>query len=213
MEDVGIDATAPCECKLGRVAAAYGFQTIHDDLRRRWEAGEVSVRDLAGEFNRRVLRVAVEDAGRTFLDGEVANLYRLLTAEDVDAGSRTQARERLRQAGVPIDEVEESFVSHQTVYRHLVDCLDASQETSHPDADDRVDAWRDRLQSLQARTTRVTGRGIDQLRNAGALDVGPVDVYVEVTVTCESCGRFYTLDELLTERACDCGSDGEDGSV
>lgn len=211
MEDAGTDVTAPCECKLGRVAATYGFESIHDDLRRRWEAEEVSVRDLAGEFNRRVLRAAVGEAGRTFFDGEVANLYRLLTDEDVDAGSRTQARERLRQAGVPIDDVEGAFVSHQTVYRHLVDCLDASQEQSRPDADARVDAWRDRFQSLEARTARVTERGIDQLRNAGALDVGPADVYVEVTVTCEACGRFYTLDELLTERACDCAPDAEGG--
>lgn len=207
MEDRDADADPPCGCKVGRVAAEHGLGDIHREFVRRWEGEEDSVRALAEEFNRRLLRAGVERAGRTPLDGEIETLYRTLTADDVDAGSRTQARERLRRDGVPVEDLEDAFVSHQTVYRHLTDCLGASREPAHEDADSRIAAWRDRLRSLQARTERVTERGIDQLRSADAVSVGSFDVYVEVNVQCEDCGRFYTVEAFLDERACDCAED------
>jgi hypothetical protein len=196
---------APCDCKVGRVAADRRLGTIHEELAGRW--GEASVRELAATFNRRVLRAAVESSGRTPLDGEVDNLYRILTDEDVDAGSRTQARERLRQDGAAVETVESQFVSHQTVYRHLSNCLGVSRESGRGDAGSRVDAWRERILPLQTRLSRVTERGIEQLRDGGDASIGSFDVYVDVNVFCEDCGRLYTVEEFLDERVCDCDDD------
>lgn len=197
------DTDAPCSCKVGRVAAEHGFGDVHADLERRWAADE-SVRDLATAFNRRVLRARFERSGRVPIEGEISNLYEVLTDDDVDAGSRTQARERLRQNGIDVEDLEDCFVSHQTVYRHLVDCLDVSTEPTHRTDDERVGAWRDRLLSLQTRTARVTERGLDQLRDAGAVEVGSFDVLVDVRVFCEDCGTVYPVEEFLDDRRCAC---------
>lgn len=207
MQDSDAEAGSVCGCKVGRAAATYGLSAVHGEFARRWEDEEESVRGLAEAFNRRVLRAGVERAGRTPLDGEIENRYRVLTDDDVDAGSRTQARERLRRDGVPVEDLEDAFVSHQTMYRHLTDCLDAAREPAHEDADSRIEAWRDRLRSLQTRTEQVTRRGLDQLRSAGAVTVGSFEVYVEVNVQCEDCGRFYTAEEFLDRGRCDCEAD------
>lgn len=58
-----------------------------------------SLRELADEFSRRLLERAVESSELASMSGEVANLYRLLTADDVSSGERTEARERLERAG------------------------------------------------------------------------------------------------------------------
>ena len=102
MPGTGTDVEPPCDCKVSRVAAAQGLAGVHGELERRWGAdSDASVRELAESFNRRVLRSGVERSGRTPLDGEIDNLYRLLTDDDVDAGNRTQAWERLRRDGSP----------------------------------------------------------------------------------------------------------------
>jgi hypothetical protein len=206
MPDSEAETAAVCSCKVARTAAAYGLQHVHERLARRWSTGDDSIRELTEEFNRRVLGAALERSGRIPLEGEVANLYRLLTDADVDAGNRTQARERLRKRGVAVDDVEAAFVSHQTMYRHLVDCLDVSRDPAHEDADSRVSTWRDRLASLQSRTARVSERGIEQLHNAGAVEVGSFEVYVDVNVSCVDCGGFYTIEEFLDQGGCDCGA-------
>lgn len=208
MPDTTADASPTCNCKLGRVAAAHGLEGIHTELETRWGAtSDDSLRDLAKEFNQRVLRAGVERSGRTPLDGEISNLYRVLTDDDVDAGSRTQARERLRRDGVPIDDIEDGFVSHQTVYRHLVECLDVTREPAHKDPESRVTAWHDRVRSLQARLVRVAERGMKQLRETGSVEIGSFEVYVDVNIFCNDCGRLYTAEEFLDSRACECGAD------
>jgi MOSC domain-containing protein YiiM len=205
MTESGTGRDAPCGCKVGRVAADHGLAGIHDELERQWgESGDVSVRELTRQFNERVLRSGFERAGRIPIDGEVGNVYRVLTDDEVDAGSRTRARERLREEGVAVAELERQFVSHQTVYRHLVDCLGVTSAPSHEDEASLASTWRDRIQSLGARTARVAERGVEQLRAGGAVSVGSVEVLVDVTVVCRDCGSFYTFEELLEERACEC---------
>jgi len=197
-----------CSCKVGTVADRWGFPEIHDRLAAQWTDGDHSVRDLTDRFNHRLLRAGFEAADRIPIDGEIGNLYRVLTADDVDAGTRTQARERLRQDGVPIEEIESQFVSHQTVYRHLRNCLEVSPDSETETATERIDSWHDRIEALRARTTAVTDRGISQLASQDAIDGENFDVLVDITVICTDCGQFYDLDELFDERGCDCVATG-----
>lgn len=205
MGDGDAGSAQPCSCKVGTAAAEYGLDGIHDELRREWTDGEAGVRTLADRFNKRVLRAAFRRAGRLPIDGEIDNVYRVLT-DDADAGSRTQARERLRRDGVRVADVEERLVSHQTLYRHLVDCLDASHDPESKTDAERVEAWRDRLLALQNRTAGVAERGIEQLDDSGSVRVGSFDVMVDVNLLCEDCGGFYTVEEFLDRGACDCQS-------
>ncbi|MEF8828031.1 MAG: hypothetical protein V5A49_03285 [Haloarcula sp.] len=201
-----------CSCKVGAVATEFDLGDTYERLGPAWtgDDGE-SVRSLAESFNRQVLRAAFVDAGTLPLDGEVANVYRILTDEGVDEGERTKCRERLRQQGIPIDHVTERFVSHQTLYRHLVNCLDVSYETGEKTAKERVESWRGRLLALQNRTNRVAERAVEQLADSGAVSIGNADVTTEVTVTCEDCGGFYRIEELLDSRTCECASDSATG--
>jgi hypothetical protein len=212
MTDQAEHATGRCSCKVGAAATEFDLDDAYERLGAEWtdDDGE-SVRSLAESFNRQVLRAAFVDAGTLPLDGEVANVYRILTEEGVDEGERTRCRERLRQQGIPVDDVTERFVSHQTLYRHLVDCLDVSHEPGEKTAEERVDAWRSRLLALQNRTSRVAERAVEQLVDSGAVSIGNADVTTEVTVTCEECGGFYRVEELLDSRRCECATDSATG--
>lgn len=206
MTDPDAEPAQVCSCKVGSVAATYSLGDVHDELARKWGTEDgPSVRELTDTFNKRVLEVAFRDAGTLPIDGEVDNIYRVLTAESADAADRTRARDRLQQVGIDVDTVEDAFVSHQTLYRHLVNCLDTSYEAAEKTPAERVEEWRTRLLALQNRTADITTQGIEQLSTAEAVDIGSFTVTTEVTVSCEDCGRFYTVEEFLDVGECDCG--------
>lgn len=194
-----------CSCKVGTVAKRWELDGIHGELERQWTEAGTSIRTLTEQFNRRVLRAGFEASDRTPIDGEIDNLYRVLTGEEIDAGSRTQARERLRRNDVPIEELEGQFVSHQTLYRHLRNCLAVTHEADDRTTAELIDTWRDRIRALQARTGSVTERGVSQLSDGDAVDIGDFDVLVEVNVICNDCGEFYELETFLDGRTCGCG--------
>jgi len=204
-------AQAVCSCKVGTASRDWGLKGIHDDLAAGWREEGASIRELTDRFNCRLLRAGFRRADRTPIDGEIDNLYRVLTDDDVDAGSRTQARERLRRSGVPIEDVEAGFVSHQTIYRHLRNCLDIAYDLEGQTAADRVQTWRDRIRALRARTATVADRGVDSLSDSEAIDLGSFDVLVDVNVTCNDCGEFYDLDDLLDRGGCECGGGEPNG--
>ncbi|APW97783.1 hypothetical protein CHINAEXTREME_08325 [Halobiforma lacisalsi AJ5] len=199
-----------CGCKVGRVADRYGLADLDADLVRRWtdETDErYSTRDLAEHVNKRVLAAALDDAGLGYKDGEVENTYRLLTDDEVSSGTRVQTRKELERDAVPVEDVESDFVSHQTVYNHLTDCLEASLES--PSDEERLERSRDKLGALRNRTAAVTEDTVEQLERSGVLEVGEFNVLVNVTITCEDCKTQYTIRDLLDQGGCDCQSTGE----
>lgn len=202
-----------CDCKIGRGIATFGLTGINEDLVHRWtgEGGDrQSLRALATHYNRALLDAALRAAGESPLDGEVANAYRLLTADDVSSGVRTQTRRRLAADGVPVDEVESAFVSHQTVHTHLTDCLDVSRDAGDVDPDSRRQSDRDRIRALQSRTEAVASDSLERLRGSDALDIGEFNVLVDVTVLCDECGRQHDVGSLLDQGGCGCRDGSSD---
>ena len=55
----------------------------------------------------------------TTLDGEVANTYRLLTADDVSTGVRTQAETTLEHNGIDPDRLQQDFISQLAIHTYL----------------------------------------------------------------------------------------------
>lgn len=211
-ETTSADAAAGCQCKVGRGIEAFELSGLDDELARRWQGDgrdRQSLRELATYFNRELLRAAMDGAGSTPLDGEVANVYRLLTDDDVSSGVRTQTRRRLADAGVPVEDVESQFVSHQTIHTHLTDCLGVSRDEEVADPAERRRADRDRIRALQTRTEVVTADTLERLRDADAVDLAEFDVLVDVTVLCGSCGAQYDVADLLDAGGCDCQRAGE----
>jgi len=189
-----------CDCKVGRVIRDRGLEGLDRELAARWKESEASLRELAREFDIAVLETATREAGMTPLDGEVRNIYRLLTDEDVTSGMRQQCHGRLRRASVDPDEVTADFVSHQTVHSHFRDCLGVTRDHPEPGLDDESD----RVRSLQTRLEAVTSDAVARLADAGKLQIDDLDVYVDVAVVCGDCGQRTGFGELLDAGGCQC---------
>jgi len=192
-----------CTCKVGRVTRKYGLDAVGSELASLWRGddGEShSLRDLADRFNRRVLAAALRDASVEVLDGELQNTYRLLTDDEVSAGMRTQAVGRLERDGVDVEDVRNDFVSHQSIYTHLRECLNAEKGAEPVD---RVASTRDTVGSMEARTEKIAANNLETL-TGDEIALGEFDVIVTTHVTCDSCGRRQEFGELLANGGCQC---------
>ena len=110
--------------KVERVVRKYDLGDLGRELERRW-TGEgrerQSLRDLSHYFNRQVLESAMDEAGVMTLQGELENIYELLTGDDVTEGARTQARNRLEREEIDADDLQDDFVSHYAMHTYLRD--------------------------------------------------------------------------------------------
>jgi hypothetical protein len=192
-------------CKIDRTAAAYDLSEEAERLGEYWTRDDerYSLRKLAVHFNHQLLRAAMEQAGLNPLNGEVDNTYRLLTDEDVSQGMRTQARNRLQKHEIDIDQLQSDFVSYGTVRRHLKGCLDAERESTEAN-NDPTETSAQRIAALQNRTVAVTENTLSQLASVGELAAGDVDVFVDITVSCSTCGTHAPVRDYIEGNGCDC---------
>lgn len=203
----GSTAEVACDCKVGRVADRYGLSDLDRELCTRWRGDgheKHSLRKLEAYLGRRVLESALREAGVDTLHGEVANLYDLLAGDDVSEGVRVEARRRLDRDGVDVDRVERDFVSHQSIHAHLRECLDVNHD---PGEGATVDRGSSTVYALRNRTETVTAGTLERLRDNGKLALDGFDVYVDVRVACEECGRFHEIGSLFESGGCDCRLD------
>lgn len=202
MED-SADAS-PCRCKVGTVATEYGFDGIHSELVERWvgDRGEsgTSVRSLADRFNQRILRAELRAADVDLVEGRVENLHSLLTDKNRLEAVQLEAKSSLEREGVNVEKAMDKFCSHQTIYRHLRNCLDAEKEKNVLSKEHELD----RVGSIQHRTEAVVEDSIKRLRDGNKLDIGEFEVLVNVRVTCESCGTLHDSIDLIERGGCDC---------
>jgi len=163
-----------------------------------------SLRTLAARLNKRILAGAMGDAGMTAVDGEVANLYRLLTDETVSSGNRTEARQRLAQNGIDTDQLESDFVTYQAIRSYLKDYRNTEHETQSSTI--RTDDVIETLQRLQSRVRSVSEKSLTQLIAADRLTLGKFRIFIEIDVLCEDCGKQYGIVKLLESGSCDCST-------
>ncbi|WP_117595558.1 MULTISPECIES: rod-determining factor RdfA [Haloprofundus] len=204
-EKTGDDSERP-NSKVARVIEAYDLGSeFGEQLERLWTGeGEerYSLRDLADYFNRRVLEAAVASTGTSMLDGEVENVYRLLTDDEVSSGMRTEARVRLERDGVDVERLERDFVTYQAIRSYLKEYRGAEYEGTS--GADRVENATATIRRLRSRTATVTEGNLDQLRSNEHIALGEFRLFVEMNVLCEECGAQYGVDELLERGGCDC---------
>lgn len=193
--------------KVERVIETYGLDGLGDELERRWlgvDGDRQSLRKLANEFNQRVLDTALDDADAQTIDGEIENLYRLLTDDDVSAGARTQAETKLSRVGVDGETLRQDFVSHQAIHTYLTEVREANLPEDEPSAEATIRSQQETILRLRNRLVAVIDRSLESLRDAGHLSLGSFDAMVSATVYCNDCGVSYDLADLLRRRACDC---------
>ncbi|MFD1646856.1 rod-determining factor RdfA [Haloarchaeobius litoreus] len=203
------DAGDRVNSKVARLIEQYGLgERFGDQLEARWTADgdqRESLRALADRFNKRLLDAALHDADVSSVDGEVDNLYRLLTSDDVSSGNRTEAQQRLEQNGVDIDQLERDFVTYQAVRSYLTAYRGAEYDRGDDD-ETRVDNVIETIQRLTSRTRSVAEKSIDQLDSTDRLSIGEYRLFIDISVLCEDCDTQYGLIELLREGSCECQS-------
>ncbi|UHQ96077.1 hypothetical protein HYG82_22370 (plasmid) [Natrinema halophilum] len=163
------------------------------------------MRDLADRFNKALLETAVAAAGVSTVDGEIDNLYRLLTSDDVSSGNRTEARARLEKNGVDVDQLEHDFVTYQAIRSYLKKVYGAEYERDSETT--RVDKVIETSQRLQSRIRSVTEKSLTQLKETNQISLGEFHLFIDITVLCEDCNTQYGLVELLREGSCECQSE------
>lgn len=197
--------TEPC-CKVGQVIQAHGLESLDGELVGRWTGTgdeSASLRELQREVNRQILRSALADASVQTIEGEIENLRRVLRSSEVSENRRIEARRRLENDGVAVEGLLDDFVSHQTVYNHLRDCLDASAPEA-PSEEEQLSRAKSTVFGLQNRTEVVTGQTLTQLGGSGLISPAAYDVIVDIQAICESCGRSQNLETLLETGGCPC---------
>ena len=204
------ERTAPRRTKVTKLLDKYDMDGFGDELERRWtgQDGERdSLRTLADVFNERLLDRTMTDAGMDPLDGEVENVYRLLTDDDVSSGTRTETETRLRQEGIDVDELRREFVTYQAIRTYLKEVRDASHETDTVASTEKTQSSFDRL---IGRTTAVVEKNLAQLRRNDLLSLGTFRVQTTVTVYCEDCETQFEATALLKRGHCDCATTDEE---
>lgn len=200
------DSPEKIQSKVARLIDEYGLgQEFGEKLEDRWTADgdrRESLRTLADRFNERLLEAAMTDAGLSTVDGEIANMYRLLTDDDVSSGNRTEARRRLEREGIDVAQLETDFVTYQAIRSYLTEYRDAEYNDEHDGS--RPERVVQTIQRLTSRTRSVAERNLAQLRGTDRFTLGAFRLFVDISVLCEDCGSQYELVELLTRGGCDC---------
>lgn len=203
----GSSATTGSQTKLERVIGKYDLSGFGEELVDRWLGQNgyerESLRSLASVTNARILQSALEHADETPLEGEVDNLVRLLTSDDVSAGMRSQTRQRLEQLGIDVDDLTADFVSHQAIHTYLTSVREVKYE-SDSSSDDKLTDRLETIQRLESRLQAVTESTIEQLPSDDEFSVGSIDVIASVQVLCNDCGQQYTIQELIEQNGCGC---------
>jgi hypothetical protein len=193
------------QSKVAQLIERYGLASMGTDLEQAWlgdNQERQSLRDLADRFNRALLVAAIRDAGMDVIDGEPANFYRLLTAEDVSAGKRIEARNRLERAGIDVDRLEQEFVTYQAIRYYLTEIRGVQYE-SEPDTE-QVERERDTIDRLRSRVETVVRDTVDRLDSGGKLSVGEYRVFVSIDIRCQDCGTRHSISDLLNRGGCNC---------
>lgn len=192
--------------KVQRVINEYELDTLGDTLEAYWIGDgedQYSLRQLADMFNQEVLRSALTNVGVSTLDGEVENTYRLLTSDEVSSGIRTETENSLEREGLDITKLKRDFVSHQAIHTYLTKYRSVDYP-SEEEATTRLEKDTETIQRLRSRTTAVTETTLENLKKSDELTLGDFELFVDMRVSCNTCGRSYSVDDLLQNGGCDC---------
>jgi hypothetical protein len=190
--------------KVARLVDEYGLDGLGDELEARWTATgneHTSLRDLAAEFNRRLVEVRLDEAGVRLSARELDAVVRSLTGDEVTGADRTQLRRRLEREGVDVDALDGDVVTYQAIRSYLRDHRGAEYER---DDGDRAATATRTIERLRGRLVSVAESKLRGLRKNSTLTLGEFRVLVDVSVLCMDCDSRYGVAELLSSGGCDC---------
>lgn len=191
--------------KVTRLIEKYECDGLGLELEERWTADDetqLSLRELADHFNKRLVEHRLKDAGMTALESDVNVTYKRLTEDTVSRGVRTDTRNRLERNGINVEELESDFVSYQSIRRHLRDRRGVEYE--HISDEEKIEKDRESIQQLVTRTQTVIDDRIRKLSTTGRVDFEEFQVVLNPQILCQNCGTQYTVEELFEQQGCSC---------
>lgn len=186
-------------CKLKRVTSAYDLAGVDDELRRRYEDGDATLHELAAYVNDRITTVTLEAIGNP-RGTEPATVRAALQGEESIPATR---RDDLRAAiagKVDVEVLTGSFVSHETIRRHLNEHLDVSTSRG---GFSTFEELQEALESYQEQYEDGIESALQRGGRKGLIDGDTYRVF-STRVECERCSESYRLSELLDSGGCDC---------
>lgn len=190
-----------CGCKLGTVSTEYELPNVDARLVEEWQSG-TSVRGLTRTLNEEIIGAELAAESVSHVKWSRSPVYEALHTDELSEAEEIEIRRELDRVGVDVQKLSSDLVSHQTVYRHLTQCLDASKGDDQT-PEERREKAKDTVYALQQRTELVTETTVETLRSAGVADLGDVEVLVDLQVVCDTCGRSMDFERAITE-GCDC---------
>jgi hypothetical protein len=196
------DGTRGRGTKVARLIDAYDLSGMGARLEAAWTgaSGErTSLRDLADEFNERLLEARLREAGVSPRDIETTRTYEAL--REGSSSERTRAQRRLEREGVDVESLSSDFVTHQAVHTYLRQDREATLPEENEDV---IERKIETLEKLQGRVAVVTETTIESLASAEELDHPEYDILVDVQAICSKCGSNQSISELFREGGCKC---------
>jgi 3-oxoacyl-[acyl-carrier-protein] synthase III len=203
------DTPDSTQSKVGGLIDQYDMSDVGQELEDRWLGNEhdtQSLRTLADWFNKRLLRTKLEENGMTLLDGEVSNIYRLLSSDNVTAGSRVEAEATLEDNGIDPEQLKREFVSHQAIHTYLTKFRGVSKDKSALDPREQA---QNTIQKLRNRLIAVIENTLEQHRDQQRITLGEFNILLDIQILCEECGASYSIMELFDRGGCNCEPDEE----
>ncbi|WP_394348817.1 rod-determining factor RdfA [Halobellus captivus] len=193
--------------KVERLLEKYSLEEFGDYLLDRWtaeDAGErLSLRELAREFNIRLLEVRLREVDLEPIEATLEGYYDSLTGDGVSSGVQTQVRRTLAQSGVDVQELTDEFVSRQAIHTYLTKTRGGKQPAS--DASISTAGVKETVERLRSRIREVSTGRLVRLQNAGEITLGEFRVTVDIQVYCSDCGTQQSMTDLLSQKGCNCG--------
>lgn len=196
-----VETREACHCKLGRVTAEYELSSVDSWLVEEWQSG-TSVRQLTEELNKDIVASELNTTNIGHVEWSRTPVYEALHTDKLSEAEEVEIQRELDRAGADVEQLASDLVSHQTVYRHLTQCLEASKDDDQTPAERREKA-KDTVYAMQHRTEVVTESTLDTLEAAGVTDLGEVEVLVDLQVVCSDCGRSMDFESAI-RKGCDC---------
>lgn len=187
--------------KVARLIEEHEMDSLGAELEQLWTADEnrQSLRELATYFNQQLLKRVLEEADVRTLDGEVENIYRLLTNDS--SPDRVRIRRQLERDGIDVDGLLSDFVTYQAIRTYLKKYRNVEYS---PKEVDPIEREMSNIQKIRGRADSVTEGKIEQLRKSGQLDIGNFRTLVDIRVVCEDCDTQFDVIDLLERTECNC---------
>lgn len=184
-----------CGCKVGRVTGEYDLSDVDERLVNDWQSG-TSVRHLTEELNKNIIESAMIAANIGQVNQDRDAVHDALQTDRLTQTETIEIQRELERAGVDVEQLSTNLVSHQTVYRHITNCLEASKGDERT-PEERREKARDTVYALQQRMELVTESTIESLRSADVTELGDIEVLVDFQVVCNDCGQSMDFETAI----------------